>query len=518
MKRRPVGSTVVVGELELSVREVLAQTPDVCSYLTVSPRGAWVFWEGRPTAWRAAVSQRFAGTPDVAHVRDDGDLLQALFEVPSDTLEPWSQAAWRALDAETALRMLRSLIDEIDAWHRAGCELGGVRHADLWMDRDHAHLRLVCAERLSTTENIDETCVWRDVRLVGELAFEHLMKMDYPGGHRMAALLQDRQALADLGLTQPGLPQLLAGCVSPLGDLAFRRASDVADALARIGRERSRPLRYRVGSASTMGNYIFRQNNQDACGHVVRQVVASSESIYAGFFCVADGIGGVADGERASQAAVDAACRAFGRAIEHYGPQALADAPNRFARAFAKVASQHLSLLGEFAPEGNRGGTTFTGLLLVGQRAGIGHVGDSRAMLLRGERALPLTEDHTLERILQKLDRPSERARSNSATISRFLSTNREIALDHIDAFRPGLEDAQDPRAGGLLVHPGDIFLLTTDGAHQGLDDGDWLAMVQLAAGEPQRIADLIIERALARIERDNATALVVAISRRPAP
>ena len=180
----------------------------------------------------------------------------------------------------------------------------------------------------------------------------------------------DRKAMIEAGMTYPGLNQVLAGCVTPYGDLAYSDAEDLLAGLASFRAELVRPLRFEVGSSSTLGSYIFRNNNQDSCGHVILDSQCGSRKLRAGFFCVADGIGGIEDGEHASRLAVETATTAFVRGWSFYGAERLEKAAVSFARGVARVASQRLALEGEFARENNRGGTTFTGLLIAGGRAG----------------------------------------------------------------------------------------------------------------------------------------------------
>ncbi len=444
--------------------------------------------------------------------------VQALLDTPPDAAQPFDDGRWRQLDGRRAVAALRHLVDTIDRVHQAGFELRGVRRADLYIDEARARLCLAQAPRIQPVSRLSAEGVWRDGRLIGELAYENFMDEDYPGGHQMAALLQERSAMAELGLLQPGLTQVVAVCVSPYGELALLDMDDLARALDQLALELAEPLSFRVGTRSTVGNYIFRRNNQDSCGHLVMQSVAGSDKRSIGFFCVADGIGGIRDGERASKLAVESACLAFGRALAHYGATALSTRPAAFARAIAKVTSQRLVLEGEFDAAHNRGGTTFTCMIIGGDRAGIGHVGDSRAVLVRDGGVIQLTRDHTLASILDSLGEAAEtdaQAEMSQRTISRFLSTGIELEAERVDGFGPAaqkLEADADLNTVGFEVQRGDLFALTSDGVHDEIAAERFQQLVALHRRAPQALANAMVEQALAQVGRDNATALVVLV------
>lgn len=446
------------------------------------------------------------------------DDILAFLDTPPSSARPFGDAEWRRLDGAQAVDALLELVETIAEIHRAGMELQGVRRADLQLDAARGRLYLTEAPRLRPVERLEPESVWRDGRLIGELAYENFMDEDYPGGHQMAALLQERSAMAETGLLQPGLTQVVAVCVSPYGELALLDMEDLARALHQLRLELARPLTFRVGSTSTVGNYIFRRNNQDSCGHLVMQSITGSAKRSVGFFCVADGIGGIQDGERASKLAVESSCLAFGRALSHYGATVLSEKPSAVARAIAKVTSQHLALEGEFDTARNRGGTTFTGLVIAGDRVGIGHVGDSRAVLVRGGKITQLTRDHTLARILDNLGEQAAsqaQAEMSQRTISRFLSTGIELESSRIDGFgreAAALETDADVDVAGLKVEPGDLFVLTSDGVHDEIGAERLQQLVTLHRHEPQALSNALVQHALSQVGRDNATALVVLV------
>lgn len=522
MNRFQPGTVVSVDDQEVVVREEILSSDGAVSYLVDDTSGPHLMWAGVDGDWIAALRRcvrRHEADTRVGAVDARTDGLIALLDMPGGVYQPFSDVLWRELESGQVLDALDGLVAQIGAWHQADCELGGLKRPQLYMHPDTGELLIVSLPGLRSAERLDEQSVWRDMRLIGELAFEQFMGHDYPGGHQMASMLQERDAMAELGLLQPGLSQLVAGCVSPYGDLAFRNAHGVQRALDQLRAEIEHAPHFSVGSASTIGNYIFRRNNQDSCGHAIHNAIAGSRDRSVAFFCVADGIGGIKDGEKASRAAVNGACRAFSRAVNYYGISVIEERPNAFARAIVQVTSQFLALQGEFEPNSNRGGTTFTGLLLAGHRGGLCHVGDSRAALMRGGKLIKLTDDHTLARILENLGEPDTQDPGASArTIARFLSTGMEIEADRIDSFRRGLTDELEqevePKDGGLELQRGDVFVLTSDGAHDSLEDELLMDFIASSPEEPQTIAEAINQHSLDRVERDNSTAMVVRVER----
>lgn len=193
---------------------------------------------------------------------------------------------------------------------------------------------------------------------------------------------------------------------------------------------------------------------------------------------LADGMGGVTGGAEASRAAIRAVSEAF-----------LADEPmpedpaQRMREGFAR-ACRRVCALSRESPSLRGMGTTLTVLNLVKQRVVLGHVGDSRCYLLRGDRMDRLTEDHAL------------RGRENRLT--RCVGGGRET------------EEADIVE---LDVQPGDRFLLVTDGLWDAVSDEEMQRALFLP---PQTAADELVRLANSRGGPDNSTAIVVHIGPSP--
>jgi len=236
---------------------------------------------------------------------------------------------------------------------------------------------------------------------------------------------------------------------------------------------------YTYGARTDTG--LVRRGNED---HFV--VLAER-----GIFIVADGMGGHAAGELASEMAVRITCEALGSL------QGLSDEEMcRRMRGAIQAANDAIfeRTVAEWDKQGM--GTTATVLVVLGGRYVIGQVGDSRAYLLRQGRLLQLTKDHSYVQELMDagLITPAQaRTHRYSRAITRYVGESPEITPDLYC---------------GALVE-GDVLLLASDGLTEMLED-EQLVRILSSHGEPQRCADRLIEEANARGGLDNITAVVV--------
>ncbi len=164
-------------------------------------------------------------------------------------------------------------------------------------------------------------------------------------------------------------------------------------------------------------------------------------------FAVADGMGGHAAGEVASEAAL--------------GPLRLIDGdsfrdPQAATEALAQAVSQANDVVLDQAaenPELRGMGTTLTTVMVRGSRLHLAHVGDSRAYLLRAGMLELLTEDHTLVAQLVKEGRLTEEQAATHpqrSVITRAIGVEAGVKVDTM----------LDP----LELQPGDQVLLCSDG------------------------------------------------------
>jgi len=242
-----------------------------------------------------------------------------------------------------------------------------------------------------------------------------------------------------------------------------------------------RPVRFTCAGRTDVG--VVRSGNEDNYLMVPDKAV----------FIVADGMGGHAAGEVASEMAVRIIAQQLGdvRALDensasHQIREAIREAN---AQIFDRTLTEH----------DKRGmGTTATALVLMGPRYLIGQVGDSRAYLLRDGRLVQLTKDHSY--VQEQVDAgylTPEDARTHpySNVITRCVGANEDVVPDtYLGTLRPG-----------------DVFLLASDGL-TGMIDDPRLHELLASAGEPQDLSDRLVSEANRLGGLDNITVIIVRI------
>lgn len=141
---------------------------------------------------------------------------------------------------------------------------------------------------------------------------------------------------------------------------------------------------YRAVALTDVG--AVRDNNED---HLVfiRPFDLKTRASHGCLAVVADGMGGYSYGELASKMATDIISR-------HYFDTNY-KIVNALQRSFEK-ANKAIYQKASRDPRYKGMGTTCTAVVLLDDQIFLGHVGDSRAYLLKGNRVIQLSNDHTL--------------------------------------------------------------------------------------------------------------------------
>ena len=203
---------------------------------------------------------------------------------------------------------------------------------------------------------------------------------------------------------------------------------------------------------------------------------------------------------------------AAGEVASHIAIEALADASENQGFSSVEMSAEEAGhKLQEAFIEGNRRicqsvttrdewrgmGTTIVAMVNLGDRAVIGHVGDSRAYLLRDDRLVRLTNDHSWvsEQVRLGLLTDAEAQRHPMRNIVTRAMGNR-IDLD-VDIKE---ED----------VRPGDVFLLCSDGLNSMLEDEVITRILRDHAEDPRTACQALVDQANARGGEDNVTVIVL--------
>jgi serine/threonine protein phosphatase PrpC len=227
----------------------------------------------------------------------------------------------------------------------------------------------------------------------------------------------------------------------------------------------------RYAARSDVG--LVRSNNED--------------SVYAGarLLALADGMGGHAAGEVASQLAI--------AALAHLDD----DEPggDLLGKLDAAVRAGNSAIAGqvELDPELDGMGTTLTAILFAGNRIGLVHIGDSRGYLMRDGELTQITKDDTFVQTLVdegRITREEAHSHPQRSLIMRAL-TGHEVEPTLI---------MREARAG-------DRYLLCSDGLSDPVSDETIRDALQIAdVGES---AERLIELALRGGGPDNVTVVV---------
>jgi PPM family protein phosphatase len=282
----------------------------------------------------------------------------------------------------------------------------------------------------------------------------------------------------------PGVPQALTAMLAP----ATTRVNPT-DALELCSKlERSFEKRFAIGTASTVGINPDRTTNEDSTGYRSRRSLGAAHNDTIVVACVADGIGGLARGEDASQAAVSGF---LDFPLFEVSKQAAQEA---ISLANARVMG---------ALEGKSGGCTFTGVIADGNKISLAHVGDTRAYLV-ADTVQQISEDHSMVAMFVKMGiiTPEEaHNHPDSNKIMRALGSHRELPPDYVH-----LNELLVPQNGKIVI----------------VSDGVWgvfppkeFETALLEPLEPQDLADSLVRQALKRSTSDNATALVMKLESR---
>lgn len=223
----------------------------------------------------------------------------------------------------------------------------------------------------------------------------------------------------------------------------------------------------------------------------------NEDSGYAGprLLAVADGMGGHAAGEVASSVAV-ASLAPLDEDVP--GPDLLAALTTAIGTAQDHL---HAMVAADDALDGM--GTTLTALLCHGSRAGLAHIGDSRAYLFRDGVLEQITHDHTFVQRLVDEGRITREEADHHPQRSLLLR-----ALDGHNEVEPDLSVRE--------VRLGDRYLLCSDGL-SGVVSEDTIAAT-LAQGSPEEAVAELVRLALRGGGPDNITCVVADVVDTAAP
>lgn len=230
---------------------------------------------------------------------------------------------------------------------------------------------------------------------------------------------------------------------------------------------------------------LVRQRNED--GYIITRI----ETLDNALLCaVADGMGGYAHGDMASNVALTSLAASVRKAlVDHTFKQIILDA---MIRANLDVYESGILKFGNPCM-----GTTLTAALLRGSSLCVGHVGDSRAYVFHaatGELE-QITDDHSLVGALMRrgdLSESEAMRHPDKHILTRAIGTDPVVAIDVIER----------------TLNSGDVVLLCTDGL-TGLISNDEIRSA-LTEKEFEKVAADLVTLAKDRGGFDNITVVAV--------
>ena len=233
-----------------------------------------------------------------------------------------------------------------------------------------------------------------------------------------------------------------------------------------------------------------RENNEDA-------FYVDDEN---GVYVVADGMGGHQGGEVASRMSVDTVAQALSQdAVVRSGADGTDVSDDDLSAAVTSAIRAGNTAILERArsePELAKMGCALTALLCVGNKAVMGHVGDTRLYLRRAGEITQISHDHTFVGELVRAGTvPAEQMRRHphANVLTRALGAEAEVEVDTVV----------------LELLPGDRLLLCSDGLTEYFDDPQSLHE-PLGATDFRSIPESLVQLANHSGGRDNITVLVV--------
>jgi serine/threonine protein phosphatase PrpC len=219
-----------------------------------------------------------------------------------------------------------------------------------------------------------------------------------------------------------------------------------------------------------------------------RQRHANEDSYFARspVFAVADGMGGAQAGEVASRIAA----RTFERR-GHVKPEEPAEGQ---LEEIAQAANREIHQLAQEDSSRAGMGTTLTAAMVRGDEVSLGHVGDSRAYVLRQGQLKRLTKDHSLVEELRRQGRLTEEQAEEHpqrSIITRALGPEPNVNVDTMT----------------FPARDGDIFLLCSDGLTTMVSD-DEIRQILVGARTLRSAVNKLVEAANRGGGRDNITAV----------
>lgn len=285
----------------------------------------------------------------------------------------------------------------------------------------------------------------------------------------------------------PGIYQIINLCLEPISQNRICLNQLLKALLANQQTVGKYKVQWDVASYSTIGLSLHRLQNEDNYG--VQQYSTKDKNILLGV--LADGMGGMAEGEVASKLAVDTVL-ATPIVAE------LNDEKQRENWLISVVEKANANVIERV----KRGGTTLSVVLAVENQLAIAHVGDSRIFLIRNDTICQLSADHSLVASLLangEITYQDSQQHPQRNVITKCLGAKKTLGDDYVQTLSSYGTDLS------ISLKERDILLLCSDGVWD-LVPATELAEIFTKNQNLRTAVNETINRILMRGAGDNAT------------
>lgn len=300
-----------------------------------------------------------------------------------------------------------------------------------------------------------------DIYSIGAVLFWMISRQNMPlTGASVLSILASVSA--------PELARIIMSCLAHDPDQRYTTAGELREKLVTYQLMQKGNIHFDTASLADLG--MVRQNNEDAC--LVLEISRSTDSgkNSYGLYLVADGMGGEQAGEVASAKAVEAISSAV---LENLITPDKLQSPFELVRNSIEKANSEIYNMARSNPQLSNMGTTVTMGLRVNNELYLGHVGDSRAYLIRAGEIRQLTQDHSVVAGLLKagmITLEEARQHPDQGKIFRCLGGSQNVFVDTYKNL--GNEEK-------LILQHGDSLVFCSDGLTAHVSDEEILAEVE---------------------------------------
>lgn len=230
----------------------------------------------------------------------------------------------------------------------------------------------------------------------------------------------------------------------------------------------------------------------------IGRIRSRNEDVYTlrpefGFFAVADGMGGTSAGHIAARIAIDE----ISDHLNHVSQERSIESQD-MVKAI-ELANEVVFDRGQTYSDFQGMGTTLVAMAVDEYRATCGHVGDSRAYLLRRRELSRITRDHSVvQELVDRGEMTLEQART---------AHNRNIVTRCIGPFQN-----VEPEITIQELAPGDVIMMCTDGISDFISDVEICEIMDAHSHNLPILLGSLVETADRHGSTDNITAVVAKI------